>query len=251
MAEFNEAVERTSAGLEKKKRIMQEDEKLRVAFHESGHALVAYSLPNTDPVHKVSIIPRGLAALGYTMQRPEQDRFLMTQGELESRIQVLLAGTVAEEMVFEDISSGAQNDLERATEIARSMVMDFGMSRMGRVNYRESNRSPFLAGAGDMARAHNHSERTAREIDEEVSRIIEDGLGKVRNILSQRRAALDATSHELMEQEVIDSEELARIIEENSPSPMIVPGTDGDRQRPAASSDSEAPPESSTGSAGS
>ena len=251
MEEFNEAVERTSAGLEKKKRIMQEDEKLRVAFHESGHALVAYSLPNTDPVHKVSIIPRGLAALGYTMQRPEQDRFLMTQGELESRIQVLLAGTVAEEMVFEDISSGAQNDLERATEIARSMVMDFGMSRLGRVNYRESNRSPFLAGAGDMARAHNHSERTAREIDEEVSRIIEDGLGKVRNILSQRRAALDATSHELMEQEVIDSEELARIIEENSPSPMIVPGTGGDRQRPAASSDSEAPPESSTGSAGS
>jgi len=124
MEEFNEAVERSSAGLEKKKRIMQDGEKLRVAYHESGHALVAFSLPNTDPVHKVSIIPRGLAALGYTMQRPEQDRFLMTQGELESRIQVLLAGTVAEELVFEDISSGAQNDLERATEIARSMVMD-------------------------------------------------------------------------------------------------------------------------------
>lgn len=249
MEEFNEAVERTSAGLEKKKRIMQEDEKLRVAFHESGHALVAYSLPNTDPVHKVSIIPRGLAALGYTMQRPEQDRFLMTQGELESRIQVLLAGTVAEEMVFDDISSGAQNDLERATEIARSMVMDFGMSRLGRVNYRESNRNPFLAGGGEVPRMQNHSERTAREIDEEVSRIIEDGLGKVRNILSQRRAALDATSHELMEQEVIDSEKLSSIIEENSPSPMIVPGTDGDRKRPAA--DEDAPPETSTGSAGS
>ena len=111
---------------------MQEDEKLRVAYHEAGHALVASSLPNTDPVHKVSIIPRGLAALGYTMQRPEQDRFLMTQSELESRIQVLLGGTVAEEMIFNDISSGAQNDLERATEIARSMVMDFGMSRLGR-----------------------------------------------------------------------------------------------------------------------
>ncbi|MBA3481443.1 MAG: ATP-dependent zinc metalloprotease FtsH, partial [Pirellulales bacterium] len=137
MKELNEAVERSSAGLEKKSRIMQPEEKLRVAYHESGHALVAYSLPNTDPVHKVSIIPRGLAALGYTMQRPEQDRFLMTKSELESRIQVLLAGTVAEEMVFEDISSGAQNDLERATEIARSMVMDFGMSRLGRVNFRE------------------------------------------------------------------------------------------------------------------
>ena len=117
---------------------MHEDEKQRVAYHESGHALVAYSLPNTDPVHKVSIIPRGLAALGYTMQRPEGDRYLMTQSELESRIQVLLAGTVAEEMIFNDISTGAQNDLERATEIARSMVMDFGMSRLGRVNYRES-----------------------------------------------------------------------------------------------------------------
>src|SRR5208337_1498813 len=106
------------------------DEKQRIAYHESAHALVASSLPNTDPVHKVSIIPRGLAALGYTMQRPEGDRYLLTQNELESRIQVLLAGTTAEELVFEDISTGAQNDLERATEIARGMVMDFGMSRM-------------------------------------------------------------------------------------------------------------------------
>ncbi len=108
MADFNEAVERSSAGLEKKSRIMHEDEKLRVAYHEAGHALVASSLPNTDPVHKVSIIPRGLAALGYTMQRPEQDRFLMTKSELDSRIQVLLGGTVAEEMIFEDVSSGAR-----------------------------------------------------------------------------------------------------------------------------------------------
>ena len=151
MADFNEAVERSSAGLEKKSRIMQEDEKLRVAYHEAGHALVASSLPNTDPVHKVSIIPRGLAALGYTMQRPEQDRFLMTQSELESRIQVLLGGTVAEEMIFNDISSGAQNDLERATEIARSMVMDFGMSRLGRINFRDSNRNPFLVTALEVA----------------------------------------------------------------------------------------------------
>src|SRR4029453_9117332 len=144
MKEFNEGVERVTAGLEKKQRVMRDDEKLRVAYHEAGHALVAYSLPNTDPVHKVSIIPRGLAALGYTMYRPEQDRFLITQTELESRIQTLLAGTVAEEMIFDDVSSGAQNDLERATEIARGMVMDYGMSRLGRVNYRESNRSPFL-----------------------------------------------------------------------------------------------------------
>jgi len=250
MAELNEAVERTSAGLEKKKRIMHEDEKLRVAFHESGHALVAYSLPNTDPVHKVSIIPRGLAALGYTMQRPEQDRFLMTQGELESRIQVLLAGTVAEEIVFEDISSGAQNDLERATEIARSMVMDFGMSRLGRVNYRESNRSPFLATGGEMPRMQNHSEQTVREIDEEVKRIIDEGLERVRHILEKRRAALDATSRELMEQEVIDSEELSRIIEENSPSPLIVPGTEAERKPTSAGSEEDAKVEKPSESAG-
>ena len=161
----------SSAGLEKKSRIMQEDEKLRVAYHEAGHALVASSLPNTDPVHKVSIIPRGLAALGYTMQRPEQDRFLMTQSELESRIQVLLGGTVAEEMIFNDISSGAQNDLERATEIARSMVMDFGMSRLGRINFRDSNRNPFLVSALEIAaiaasqRANGPRNRSGSEAD--------------------------------------------------------------------------------------
>jgi cell division protease FtsH len=244
MVELNEAVERSSAGLEKKQRIMQEEEKLRVAFHEAGHALVAYSLPNTDPVHKVSIIPRGLAALGYTMQRPEQDRFLMTQGELESRIQVLLAGTIAEEMVFADISSGAQNDLERATEIGRSMVMDFGMSRLGRVNYRESHRSPFLAVGGGDGRMSSHSEQTAREIDEEVRRLIDEGLERVRHILANRRAALDAISEELMKSEVIDSEMLTKIIEENSPSPMIVPGTDSEPKRtvklPEASGDAAA-----------
>jgi cell division protease FtsH len=231
MADFNEAVERSSAGLEKKSRIMQEDEKLRVAYHEAGHALVASSLPNTDPVHKVSIIPRGLAALGYTMQRPEQDRFLMTQSELESRIQVLLGGTVAEELVFSDISSGAQNDLERATEIARSMVMDFGMSKLGRINFRDSNRSPFLVASMEMPRSQHHSEQTAREIDQEVRRILDEGLNRTRHILESRRAALEAISQQLIKQEVIDSSELKRLIEANSPSPMIVPGTDADGKR--------------------
>ena len=231
MADFNEAVERSSAGLEKKSRIMQEDEKLRVAYHEAGHALVASSLPNTDPVHKVSIIPRGLAALGFTMQRPEQDRFLMTQGELESRIQVLLAGTVAEEMIFNDISSGAQNDLERATEIARSMVMDFGMSKLGRINFRDSNRNPFLVASLEMPRSQHHSEQTAREIDQEVKRILDEGLQRTRHILDTRRATLDAVSRKLIKQEVIDSAELKLIMEETSSSPMIVPGTDADGKR--------------------
>jgi cell division protease FtsH len=226
MKEFNEGVERVTAGLEKKQRIMNEDEKQRVAYHESGHALVAYSLPNTDPVHKVSIIPRGLAALGYTMQRPEGDRFLMTQSELESRIQVLLAGTIAEEIIYPDISTGAQNDLERATEIARKMVMEFGMSRLGRVNYRESNRSPFLAMASGEESTRHCSEQTMREIDQEVRRFIDEAIEKVRHILDQRRASLEALTRRLMEVESIDADELKRIVEENSPIPLVVPGTE-------------------------
>jgi cell division protease FtsH len=225
MAEFNEGVERVTAGLEKKQRVMRDDEKHRVAYHESGHALVAYSLPNTDPVHKVSIIPRGFAALGYTMQRPEGDRFLMTKSELESRIQVLLAGTLTEEMVYQDISTGAQNDLERATNIARSMVTDYGMSRLGRVSYRESSQSIFLAHAGADERLRTHSERTAREIDEEVRRIIEEMMENVRRILETRRGALEALTRRLIEVESIDAAELKSLVEASSPGPLIVPGT--------------------------
>ena len=183
MEEFTEGVERVTAGLEKRQRVMHADEKQRIAYHESAHALVAASLPNTDPVHKVSIIPRGLAALGYTMQRPEGDRYLLTQSELESRIQVLLAGTLAEEMIYGDVSTGAQNDLERATEIARSMVMDYGMSRLGRASYRESRRSVFIAAQNDLAGDRSHSEQTAREIDEEIKHILAEAQGKAGHIL--------------------------------------------------------------------
>jgi cell division protease FtsH len=231
MEEFNEGVERVTAGLEKKKRVIHEDEKKRVAYHEAAHALVAFSLPNTDPVHKVSIIPRGLAALGYTMQRPEDDRYLLTQSELESRIEVLLAGTIAEEMVYADVSTGAQNDLERASEIARSMVMDYGMSRLGRVTYRESPRSPFLASAGnELGHARSHSEETAREIDEEVRRVINTAIERVRRILESRRVALEAVTRRLIESEVIDGSELREIVEMSTGAPQIVPGTDTERR---------------------
>ena len=242
MDEFNEGVERVTTGLEKKQRIMHEDEKQRVAFHESGHALVAYSLPNTDAVHKVSIIPRGLAALGYVLQRPEGERFLMTQPELESRIQVLLAGTISEEIVFDDISTGAQNDLERASELARSMVMDYGMSRLGRVNYRESGGGQFLPGSGpDFPRERSHSEKTAREIDQEVRRIIDEAIEKVRHILESRRDSLEALAKQLIEKEVIDADELKTIIEENSASPVIVPGTLSEPKR--ATTEASQPPQ--------
>ena len=240
MDEFNEAVERVTAGLEKKRRVIHEDEKKRVAYHEAAHALVAYSLPNTDPVHKVSIIPRGLAALGYTMQRPEDDRYLRTQSELESRIEVLLAGTLAEEMIYADVSTGAQNDLERASEIARAMVMDYGMSRLGRVTYRESNSSPFLAGSmPELGRSRGHSEQTAREIDEEVNRIMNAAIDRVRRTLETRRVALEAITSRLIESEVIDGGELASVIDASTGSPQLVPGTSAEprktEQHPAAS----------------
>jgi cell division protease FtsH len=244
--EFNEGVERVTAGLEKKQRVMHVDEKQRVAYHESAHALVAYSLPNTDPVHKVSIIPRGLAALGYTMQRPEGDRYLITQSELESRVQVLLAGTVAEEIIFGDVSTGAQNDLERATELARSMVMDYGMSRLGKVNFRESRRSPFLTGGDEFPRERAHSERTSREIDEEIARIVDESLQGVHGILQTRRQALVALADRLIEKEVIDNDELREIIEANSPSAVLVPGTTDAAPRRVTEGEKAAAPEVKT-----
>ncbi len=244
MHEFNEAVERVTAGLEKKNRVMNEDEKIRIAYHEAGHALVAAALPNTDPVHKVSIIPRGLAALGYTMQRPESDRYLMTKSELESNMKVLLAGTLTEEMMFQDISTGAQNDLERCTEIARSMVMDYGMSRLGRVNFRRSTRSPFLTGGGggDGFQAM-HSEEMAKLIDKEVTRIVDDALHSTREILEQRSEVLEAVTQRLLEIEVIDNEELTKLIQQHSSGPWLVPGTVNEKPRATIRSDEDVLPD--------
>ena len=150
---FDEAIERGAVGLERKSRIMHADEKQRVAYHEAGHALVACSLPNTHPVHKISIIPRGVGALGYVLSRPDEDRYLVTQSELESRIKVALGGTLAEELIFREISNGATSDLEQASRIARSMVKEFGMSRMGRVNFEERG-GPCFSTAPGLARAN-------------------------------------------------------------------------------------------------
>ncbi len=226
MQHFNEGVERVTAGLEKKQRVMNVDEKQRVAYHEAGHALVAFSLPNTDPVHKVSIIPRGLAALGYTMQRPTDDRYLMTQSELESQLQILVAGTLAEELIYQDISTGASNDLERATDIARGMVMQYGMSSLGRINFKEERGSAFLAGTRSGSGLRQYSEDTAQKIDKEVKRIIDNALEAVREMLLARKQALVALTERLIEVESVDSAELKLLIDENSPGPLLVPGTD-------------------------
>jgi cell division protease FtsH len=224
MAEFEEAVERGAVGLERKSRVMSADEKQRVAYHEAGHALVACSLPNTYTVHKVSIIPRGVGALGYVLSRPEEDRYLVTQSELESRIKVALGGTLAEELVYREISNGATSDLEQASRIARSMVREFGMSRLGRVNYQERAGGGFLGGPDGGSR--DYSERTAREIDVAVRQIIELATEQVRAVLRGRRDALEAIALRLVEREVMDGSELRQLIEQHTPGPRLLPGSD-------------------------
>jgi cell division protease FtsH len=225
MAQFEEAVERGAVGLERKSRIMQPDEKQRVAYHEAGHALVACALPNTHPVHKISIIPRGVGALGYVLSRPEDDRYLMTQSELESQIKVALGGTVAEELTFREISNGATSDLEKASRIALSMVKEFGMSRLGRVFFREQRSGTFLAGANWSDSGLDYSEKTSREIDVEVRRILDAATGEVREILKARRSALEALSVRLIDKEVIDGAELRQLLEQHYAGPKLVPGS--------------------------
>jgi cell division protease FtsH len=225
MADFNEAVERGALGLERKSRIMTPDDKLRVAYHEGGHALVACALPNTHPVHKVTIIPRGLA-LGYVLSRPEDDRHMRTKGELESEIKVSLGGTIAEEIVYGEICTGATSDLNMCNGIARKMVKMYGMSRLGRIFYPDDTGSPFLGGMMPFEGPREFSEETAREIDMEVRKIIEDSLGEVRKILQDRRAALDVVAKLLMEKETIDGKELRELLEANYPGPKLVPASD-------------------------
>jgi cell division protease FtsH len=221
MAELTEAIERIAVGLERKSRIMNPDEKQRVAYHEAGHALVSCSLTNTHPVHKISIIPRGVGALGYVLSRPDEDRYLVTKSELESRIKVALGGTLAEELVYQEISNGATSDLEEVSRIARSMVKEFGMSRLGRVNFHERGGPGFLGGDGEPER--NYSERTAREIDIEVRKIIDDATEEVRGVLLTRRAALEAIAQRLMVKEVIDGSELRQLLEQHTPGLRLVP----------------------------
>jgi cell division protease FtsH len=217
MAEFQDAIDRIIGGLEKKNRMMNEKEKNIVAYHESGHALVAMNMPTADPVNKVSIIPRGIAALGYTQQRPTEDRYLMTREELLDRLCVLLGGRVAEEIIFKDISTGAQNDLQRATDIARSMVTEYGMSeKLGLVTYTKEKRPLFLDTG--FSPAKDYSEETAQEIDAEVSRLMEECHQRVITILTEKRAQLEIISQTLLEKETILEEELQELLDSKAPS---------------------------------
>jgi cell division protease FtsH len=211
MADFDEAIERIVAGLQKKSRVMNPTEKKTVAYHESGHALVAELVPGADPVSKISIIPRGIAALGYTQQTPTEDRYLMTRSELLARVYVLLGGRVAEEMVFDDVSTGAQNDLQRATEIARTMVTQFGMSdRLGLVSL-EGPRTPLFLPI-PMQSAKEYSDDTARVIDAEVKRILTEAHDKVTETLAAHRTVLEELAQLLLKKEVVERPELQAIL---------------------------------------
>ncbi len=213
MAEFEEAVERVLAGLEKRNRLINPDEKKIVAYHELGHAIVALSLPGADPVQKISIIPRGIAALGYTLQVPTEDRFLMRRTELLSRIATLLGGRAAEEMVFGDVSTGAHNDLARATDIARSMVKQYGMSeKLGQV-YLENERRQMFIGSG-LEAPPEYGAGTAEVIDSEIKAILDERYQKAREILAGRRDVLEKAAVLLLEKEKIDGSELAALMEE-------------------------------------
>jgi cell division protease FtsH len=211
MSDFEEAIDRVVAGLEKKSRVLSEKERDIVAHHEMGHALVATSVAHADPVHKVTIIPRGVAALGMTYQLPTEERFLMTRSELEDRIAVLLGGRVAEELVYGEVSTGAHNDLERATELARLMVAKYGMSeRVGLATYGER-QSLFLKGTG-IGGEREYSEATARTIDEEVRALLERTHDRVRGMLTTKKAVLVAAAQELKRTETLEGERLRRAL---------------------------------------
>jgi cell division protease FtsH len=190
---------------------MNSQEKEIVAFHESGHAIVAESVEHADPVHKISVIPRGIAALGYTQQQPTEDRYLMTRSELLDRLAVLLGGRVAEELVFGEISTGAQNDLQRATDIARSMVTEYGMSdRLGLVTYERSRQPMFIPES--FTPNKTYSEEKAGQIDEEISQVMEKAHKRVQEILSDHRDVLDDLAKLVSQKEVVQGEELRKML---------------------------------------
>ena len=225
--DFTGAIERIVAGLEKKNRILNPKERKVVAYHETGHALVTLALPGTETVHKVSIIPRGIGALGYNIQRPTEDRYLMTSEELENKMTCLLGGRAAERLVFNEMSTGAADDLEKATDIARNMVMRYGMDEtLGEAVYAQP--QPLFIGGGALRRveeARSYSERTAGQIDEAVRKLLEAAHDKASAILKQNRELLDQTADKLLAKETLSADELPkRVAFVTVPAPALAAG---------------------------
>ncbi len=218
MQDFEASIDKVIAGSERKSRIISEKEKTNTAVHEMGHALVAHSLPDTDPVHKITIIPRGMA-LGLTMQLPVEDRLSVSKTHLKNQICILLAGRVAEDLVFNEITSGASNDIERATKIARKMVCELGMSdEIGPLHLAESNQPIFLG--RDFATRNDISNETANKVDEEIKKLIDWGFQEARRILTENREVLDRCSKALLERETIDAEEFEKLIKGEELEPL-------------------------------
>jgi cell division protease FtsH len=213
MAEFQEAVERIVAGLEKKNRLINDKERQIVAHHEVGHALVALSLPGTDPVQKISIVPRGLSALGYTLQVPTEDRFLMGKTELLNKIAVALGGRAAEEITFDDISTGAHNDLSRATDIARSMVKEYGMSdKLGHIYFEKERQGGQFPDMG-YASKRDYSEETAEMIDQEVKAILDTQYTVAKDILTKHIRVLKEGAALVLKEENIEGKQLQALLD--------------------------------------
>ena len=214
-ADLEEAIDRVVAGMERRSRVLSETERDIVAHHEMGHALVASSVPHADPVHKVSIIPRGVAALGITYQLPTEDRYILRQSELEDRIAVMLGGHAAEQLVYGELSTGAHNDLERATGVARAMVMRYGMSaRLGPLTFGGDGGPGFLrrSGAGWEGGEREYSEETARAIDEEVRRVVDQTYERVRALLGAKKDVLLRAAEILKVRETLEGDELRRLL---------------------------------------
>ena len=228
MEELEEGIERVMAGPERRSRLISDKEKKIIAYHEVGHAIVAKVLPDSDPVHKISIIPRGHAALGYTLQLPEEDRFLTSRSDLLNRISILLSGRVSEELVFGDVTSGAANDLERSTRTARQMVTELGMSeRLGLVKLGRKHEEIFLG--RDISEDRDYSDEVAYAIDQEVKAIIDSCYAKAKEILTEKRELLDRIATVLLEREVLDGKEFEALMngEELPPKPERKNGNGG------------------------
>ena len=246
MEDLEEGIERVMAGPERKSRILNDRERRIIAYHETGHAIVAKVLPGSDPVHKISIIPRGHAALGYTLQLPEEDRFLISKSELMNRISVLLSGRVSEELVFNDVTSGAANDLERATQTARQMVTELGMSdSLGLVKLGNKREEIFLG--RDISEDRNYSEQVAFQIDQEVKAIIDTCYENAKEILAARRALMDKIAGVLLEREVIDAEEFDRLMKEGASDSVNIQKENITAENDVTSDDSASKPHDDTG----
>ncbi len=221
MDDFNNAIERIIAGLEKRNRLLNPSERRVVAFHELGHAMVALALPGTDEVHKVSIIPRGVGALGYTIQRPTEDRFLMKREELENKMAVMMGGRAAEQVVFNEVSTGATDDLARATDLARAMVLRYGMSdALGNVAY-DRERSAFLQPGIPMQQSREYSEKTADSVDNAVRTLVDHALERAIGILKINRALLERTAEELLKTETLNPPQIEALKREIISGPAL------------------------------